>query len=404
MLDEIRFSGNETTRESVMRQELSVREGETFTPEQVEQSRQALMNLGLFKSVSVESLHEAGKNILLFTVDERFYILPLPLLDYRPDFLADVDTSSYSYGGEIRFDNLFGLNQRLKISYEEKKYVDDVEPPVTDLDFSYVYPRIIGTPYKLEIDARRKEKSIETFENDVHIASTDQKIHSGRIYISRWLNTEGASEGWQAGAGVSASVTKFNDTFGTASYEDSDVIALLGSVGYYKVNRYPYHRDGREFSYAIELAHHSLSSDVDYLRNTFTYRQYRPLRNFDANLNTQLKLGLGFGEGNPYSLGGSSSLRGYDSNTVDGKFLLQGNFEYHQHMSGYRQLRGVVFVDMANVWPAVNDIDRLSLYTSVGVGARWRVQSFVNITLRLDWAYNTLTGGTKTYLATSGSF
>ena len=201
-----------------------------------------------------------------------------------------------------------------------------------------------------------------------------------------------------------ATTTQFDDTFGVSGYQDGDNIALLGELGYYKVDRHPYHRDGQEFSYAVEFAHHGLSSDTEYLRNTFTYRLYRPLRRVDANINTQIKVGLAYGDGPAYSLGSSTSLRGYGSNDVEGNFLLQGNLEYHHHMSGYRQLRGVVFIDAANVWPEVNDIDRMLLYTSVGLGARWRVQSFVNITLRLDYAYNTDTGETRTYVATSGSF
>lgn len=404
VLDEIRFAGNEVTRESVMRQEMVVHEGDTYTPEQVEKSRQALMNLGLFKTVRIEPVNEGGKNILLVTVDERFYILPLPLLDYRPGFLADETATNYSYGGEIRFDNLFGLNQRLKISYEEKKYVDSVEPPVKKTDISYIYPRIIGTPYHLEVDAEKKEKSINHYTGSTLLTSTAQTNRYGRIFLSRWLNAEGVSEGWRLGAGVAATETDFTDTYGVSGYQDSEVVSLLGELGYYKVNRHPYHRDGQEFSYAFELAHKALSSDAEYLRNTFTYRLYRPLHKLDANINTQLKVGLAYGDGAAYSLGSSTSLRGYGSDTVQGNFLLQGNFEYHHHLSGYRQLRGVAFVDVANVWPEVNEIDRLLLYSSVGLGARWRVQSFVDITLRLDYAYNTETGATRTYLATSGSF
>jgi len=404
VLDAIRFAGNEVTQESVMRQEMSLQEGKPYTPEQVEKSRQALMNLGLFKSVRIEPLQEEGKHILLVTVEERFYILPLPLLDYRPGFLADETATNYSYGGEIRFDNLFGLNQRLQISYEEKKYVDDVEPPVKDTDISYVYPRIIGTPYHLEIDAERKEKTVHQYNGTTLLSTTSQKNEYGRVFLSRWLNADGASEGWRLGAGVESSTTEYEDTFGASGLQDGEVIALLGQLGYYKVNRHPYHREGREFSYSVALAHHGLASDAEYLRNTFVYRQYRPLSNFDANLNTQFKLGVAYGDGQAYSLGSSTSLRGYDSDTVNGNFLLQGNVEYHHHLSGYRQLRGVAFIDAANVWPEVNEIDRRVLYTSTGLGARWRVQSFVDITLRLDWAYNIQDGTTRTYVATSGSF
>lgn len=404
LLHAIRFNGNEVTRESVMRQEMSVHEGEPYSVEMIERSRQSIMNLGLFKSVKTELLQEEGKHILVVTVEERFYVLPLPLVDYRPGFLADEKASNYSYGGEIRFDNLFGLNQRLKISYEEKHYVDEVEPPVKELEIDYAYPRIVGTPYSLEVDLSLKRKSLQRYDGETLIASATQNSRSGTVFVSRWLNASGASEGWRAGGGINAATNRYSEIEGEALFRDGQTISLLANLGYLRIDRYAYHRDGHEFNYDMSIARPAWSSDSDFFRNTFAYRRYLPLQGVDANLNTQLKLGLSFGDGDAYSLGSSTSLRGYESDTVQGDVLLQGNVEYHHHLSGYRQLRGVVFIDAGNVWPSADNIDSARLYTSTGVGARWRVQSFVDVTLRLDYAYNMETGGTETYFATSGSF
>lgn len=401
VLDEIRFSGNKVTRESVMRQEMVVKEGKPYTSQQVEKSRVALMNMGLFKTVRIASVQEQGKNILIVTVDERYYILPLPLLDYRPSFLADETANNYSYGGEIRLDNLFGLNQRIKISYKEKKYDQSVLPPVKTTNLTYAYPRIEGTPYNLDIKTALMETTII---ESAPSSSTSLSEQYGSIFISRWLNTEGLSEGWRAGLGMEATSNNYTVISGTSPYRNHEEYALLGSLGYYKVNNYPYHREGFEYAYSMSLAHPALSSDVEYFHNTFSYRQYSPLKKVDANLNTQFIIGMASGNEPAYSLGDSTSLRGYDSDTIEGNLLLQGNFEYHHHISGYRQLRGVLFMDVANVWPEVNQIDRLELFSSIGMGARWRVQSFVDVTLRLDFAYNTDTQTTKTYLATTGSF
>ncbi|MFO7593916.1 MAG: BamA/TamA family outer membrane protein [Pseudomonadota bacterium] len=405
ILDEIRFKGNKVTQEEVLLQEMAVKAGRPYTPGKVETSRQAIMNLGLFKSVETEVLQEQGRNILVVEVEERYYILPLPLLGYRPDFLADETVTNYSYGGQIRFDNLFGLNQRLKIDYEEKQYIDDIEPMEKLTEIAYSYPRIIGTPYRLDVDLAHEEKGIYTRgEDETIVANTDFKRRFAGLFVSRWLNRKGASEGWRGGLGMYAERNDYRDIEGVSEFEDNDEIALLGNVGYVMVDRFPYHRKGQVFDYTVSLADETLGSDSEFFRNTFRYRRYRPLDSFDANINTQLKLGLAFGDGEPYSLGSSTSLRGYPSDTVEGNFLVQGNFEYHHHVSGYRQLRGVLFADAGNVWPEVDEINDSRLYTSFGVGLRWRVQSFVDVTLRLDYAYNTDTGETETYAATSGSF
>lgn len=404
LLDEIRFSGNRVTDESVLRQEMVLREGETYGPERVEKSRQAIMNLGLFKSVKAEVLQEEGKNVLLITVDERFYILPIPLLSYRPDFLADETATNYSYGAELRFDNLFGLNQRLKLSYEETEYEDDAELPEKESEFFYSYPRLIGTPYRLDVEARIFEGGIHAREDELIVASTELSEYSGSFFLSRWLNPEGLSEGWRAGGGLAMSSRRYRDILGQSEYADNDIVAVQGSVGYFMVDDFPYHQKGQAFSYSAEAAHGALGSDQEYFLNTISYRRYQPLDTLDANINTQLRVGMAFGDGSHYRLGSSTTLRGYESGTLEGNFLLLGNFEYHHHVSGYRQLRGVLFMDAGNVWPELSNIDRNRLYTSVGLGMRWRVQSFVDVTLRADYAYNTHTGETETYLATSGSF
>lgn len=404
VLDEIRFRGNEVTQEVVMRQEMAVHAGDPFTAEQIEKSRQAIMNLGLFKSVEAEITEEEGRNVLLITVDERFYILPLPTVDYRPDFLADETATNYSYGGELRFDNLFGLNQRLKINYEEKKYVDDVQPPEKKERVTYAYPRIIGTPYSLNVSAERKEKDINILENQEVVATTEWKQYSSTVFLSRWLNTNGASEGWRAGGGIHFASNRYRDTLGVTDYRDQRVVSLLGNLAYVKVDQFPYHRKGEVFDYSVEVADSTLGSDLDFFRNDFTYSRYTPLDKLDANINTRLKLGMAFGNGEPYSLGSSTTLRGYDKDTLQGKLMLLGNFEYQHKLTGYRQLRGLIFADVGNVWQKVDSIDSYRLYSGTGVGMRWRVQSFVDVTLRVDYAYNTDTGETKTYFATSGTF
>jgi outer membrane protein assembly factor BamA len=405
MLDAIRFVGNEVTRESVLRQELRVREGEPITPEQIEESRQAIMNLGLFKSVRAELLQEGAEHILEVRVEERYYLLPIPLLDYRPGFLADETASNYTYGGQLRFDNLQGLNQRLKLEYEKKEFVDDAEPNVRKWGLEYVYPRIVGTPYRLEFEAKREREDLIEYDSDnVYLGTVRHRYLSGRIFLSRWLHPDGYSEGWNIGGGVRGWVHRYRVQDGQSDYEDNDVVELLGRVGYYKVDQHPYHREGEAFTYSVEVAHQAYGSDSRYWRNTFQYRRYRPVKDFNANVNTRLLFGLGVGDGEAFSLGSSSSLRGIQNDTLVGDLLLLGNIEYHHRISGYQQLRGVAFLDVGNVWKEPDKLDNRRLYTSVGIGARWRVQSFVDVTLRVDYAYSTDSGESETYLSTRGSF
>lgn len=90
----IEFSGNEQTRERVLLQEMSVKVGDPVDPAAIERSRQAIMNLGLFKSVRADLQDGPEGKVLHISVEEKLYILPLPRLDAKPD-------GSYSYGMEV---------------------------------------------------------------------------------------------------------------------------------------------------------------------------------------------------------------------------------------------------------------------------------------------------------------
>jgi outer membrane translocation and assembly module TamA len=80
------------------------------------------------------------------------------------------------------------------------------------------------------------------------------------------------------------------------------------------------------------------------------------------------------------------------------------NTEYLYPLSGYPQLRGVAFFDAGNVYPGPMEMDLTKLHTGAGLGLRWKVQSFVNVTLRVDVAYGLDTGEQFTYAGTSVPF
>jgi len=402
VIDEIRFLGNDVTKESILRQEMVVSEGVPLDLAQIEKSRQAIMNLGLFKTVEAEVLEEEGRKVLQITVDERFYILPLPLLDAR------LEEEEYSYGIDLRFDNLLGLNQRLKLTYENKQSVDSDVPVRKEASFNFLYPRIDGTAYNLGLTGKTIGEDVNVVENGILTGSHHFDSFSTGFRVSRWLDFAGISEGWLLGGGMGFSQQLYSRKSGTSVAKENSV-AMEVNVGldYSAIQEFPFHREGSAYGYGISLALPAIGSDYSYNRHRFYHRNYEALDRVDANLNTQLIVGFANGGsfGNPaFGVGGGSSLRGYESDVVMGNAMLQLNTEYHHHLSGYRQLRGVVFVDIGNAWPGVMEVDLGRLLASVGVGMRWRVQSFVDLTLRLDAAYALDTEATKVYATTSGSF
>ena len=81
IITRIEFFGNRITQDHIMRQEMSIKEGDVADPAKIEHSRQAIMDLGLFKSVRVILEPFRDGVVLRITVKEKLYILPTPKLN-----------------------------------------------------------------------------------------------------------------------------------------------------------------------------------------------------------------------------------------------------------------------------------------------------------------------------------
>ncbi|WP_127478354.1 BamA/TamA family outer membrane protein [Sulfurivermis fontis] len=401
VLAAIRFAGNATTRPEVMLQEMTIAAGDVVDAERIEESRQAIMNLGLFKSVQAELREEEVGTVLLITVVEKWYILPIPRIGVRGD-------GETEYGMELRFDNLFGLNQHFEVESIIKESLDSGTPARRELSVGYSYPRIVGTPYRLDVgggEVQRVERQLDTA--GAETGRYEQTTHNLRFGLYRWQSVTGPSRGLRYGGGMAAQWEDYRYLEGDAvPYQDARDVQLNGLVELNEVDEERYRRRGRVYGYSAELAVPQWG-DFSYHRHLFYYRRHLPLDQKRSNLDYRFQLGMAKGTAfNRYGwyLGGSTTLRGYDKDYVAGNAMLLSNIEYLFPVSGYPQMRGVLFSDVGNAWREVSDMDLTDLKVSLGLGLRWRVQTFVNVTIRLDYAWGLAADTQGTYLSTHTMF
>ena len=399
-IDEIRFVGNEVTKPQILRQELCLREGEPLDPDKLACSRQAIKNLGLFSAVRVELLEEEGRQLVQFSVVERYFLLPIPMLGTRSG------GEQFNYGIELRWDNLAGLNQRLKLSHEHRTAIDGNEKLLRVSELSYRYPRMLGSWNDLHaaVGVRSQEQELDRDEEGMGGFTLQRTTMT--LGVRHWLRQEHL-RGWFTGLSYNAEARRYLDPWGVGQdYPSASALELHFLLGYEQISEYPYHREGRSYGYSLSESSRWLGSDFSYTRHLLYWRNYHPIEALDANLNTQLRLGVAsgssFGDG-AYTLGGNN-LRGYQTRLGPGNAMLQLNLEYHQRISGYRQLRAVVFGDVGNVWQDRREMDRHGFHPSLGFGLRWRVQHFVDTTLRMDYGYGLRQDERRYFFSTSASF
>ena len=95
---------------------------------------------------------------------------------------------------------------------------------------------------------------------------------------------------------------------------------------------------------------------------------------------------------------------GYEREQVTGNAYVLLNLQYLAPWPGYESFRYVVFTDIGNAYKNVRHIDLGDLESSVGIGFRWKLRSFVKTYLRLDWAYGLGSDEAKVYGSTSAMF
>ena len=135
----ILFAGNNRTRERTLRAELDFHEGDSLTvadlASHLEANRRRLYNLQLFHAVLAQgSCGSTGQFTVLFSVQERWYILPAPILSLGEDFnrwrtradrwqridygLHLVDTNFRGRAEQLTANIQLGFNRKYELFYE----------------------------------------------------------------------------------------------------------------------------------------------------------------------------------------------------------------------------------------------------------------------------------------------
>ncbi len=398
LVSEIRFEGNRVTRESVLRQELLIREGEHATPERIEASRQSIMNLGLFKNVETDVDTQPDGLVVTFHLTEKYFYFALPRLNRSSD--GDI-----RYGGELRADNLFGLNQQLRLLYELEENGDGgSEQGSSQFSLDYNVPRVPFTRFGAGLSLGEKVTDQSPSGGDLPDLYEQRSRHVG-LSLSRWLDRRGPSRGWRMTLGTRWESRSFSALDpGAAVPEDGEDVSWGVGVSFTDVADLGVRREGVAYGGGISFGSTELGADRDHQRIDLFYRRYQTLGgDLPASLYWQLRGGWAgdtpFGD-DAYSIGSGSSLRGYTRDFRAGDMQLLANVEYLHPLFGNPAVRGVVFTDIGGVWDK-DDIDPGDIHVGAGVGLRINLRWFVRTDIRVDAAYG---NEGRVYAGTSHTF
>lgn len=387
----IEFVGNEVTRESTMRREMLVTEGDAADADRIERSRQAIQDLGLFRSVKAETATTPNGKLLRITVVEKWYVLPIPRVEANSD-------EEYGLGLQLRWSNVWGLNHTLDALWVEREVKERNRDEETAYGFGYSAPLVAGTPYSVSLGVSQSRSPIDEDGLEYH-----ERRSQVLALVTRNFNRGPASRGWKLGGGLQWFGQ--NTAGAQAPPRDGNATALNLRARYRDVRFNVYSETGRAYAMQLTASTPDILSDYGFTRSVAWYEQgWRIGETPHQTASFRAEFGSyhgGVADNREFSVGGASVLRGYDGDFREGDLAYRLVGEALRPMV-WDWLRGVVLLEVGNAFANPNDFEFGSTLVSVGVGVRVRLTWFVNVEVELGIARG-LTGGGKTRVFAGGA-
>jgi outer membrane protein insertion porin family len=372
----VNVSGNNRTRDEVIRREFRQFEASWYDADKIKLSRDRIDRLGFFREVNIETSDVPGAPD---QVDLNVSVVEKPTgsLQLGAGF-SSAEKLALSFS--IKQENAFGSGNYLGVEVNTSKYNRTIV-------FNSVDPYFTPDGISRTIDLyHRTSRPYEDQGGNYQLATTGAGLRFGvpfseldTVYFGGSLERTEI----RPGTNIPAAYLAYADRFGFTS------TALPLSIGW--------SRDSRDSAIAPSTGRFQrvagevgVAGDARYLRANYQYQQYVPLnKQFTLAFNGEAGWGKGLGD-RPYPVfkhfysGGLGSVRGFDQGTlgprdvtgasIGGPKKITLNAEVITPFPGAgndRTLRMFGFVDVGNVFGENEKIRAGDLRASVGVGLSW---------------------------------
>jgi len=372
----VNISGNNRTRDEVVRREFRQFESSWYDADKIKMSRDRIDRLGFFKEVNIETSEIPGapdQVDLNLTVVEK----PTGSLQLGAGF-SSADKLALSFS--VRQENAFGTGHYLGVEVNTSKYnrtvvLNSVNPYFTADGISRTFDLY-----------HRSAKPYEDMGGNYRLITTGAGLRFGIPFSELDTVFFGGSierTEIEPGTNIPAAYLAYANEFGYVSS------ALPLTIGW--------SRDDRDSSiapttgrYQRAAAEVGVAGDARYVRTNYQYQHYFPIsKQFTFAFNGELGWGQGV-SGRPFPVfknfysGGLGSVRGFEQGTlgprdvtgasIGGPKKITLNAEVIAPFPGAgndRSLRLFGFTDIGNVFGENEKFTASELRASVGVGLSW---------------------------------
>jgi outer membrane protein insertion porin family len=396
----VEFSGNDKTKEKVLRREMHLDPGDTFDVAKLKRSLRELTILNYFETVDPK-VDISGEDQVDLTIAVREKSTDQIMMSAG---YSERDKLVGSIGFSLN--NLLGNGQVLNFDWQfARAYrsfsLEFQEPWLFDrpvLAGGKVFDIQRTRSYSWDFDQRMRGGSVSLGkrlrwpDNYFRISGTyriEQTVYSNFVEDSRSLLES---------RGI---------------YEDQPEVASTISIALVRDSRdHPeFPRNGSTVRLGSEFGGGLLGGDRDFQKYTFEARSYSPLFGKLIHYNSLeagIADGLGRGDEVPwikrFFMGGSglslgTALRGYDDRSVGsgedgGRAMVKAGTEVRMQLIPNPTVYGLVFAEAGNVWKKLDSSSLADLNRSAGLGLRLHMPMIGLIGLDYAYGFDRIDAGT----------
>jgi outer membrane protein insertion porin family len=385
----INVSGNDKTRDEVIRREFRQMEGGWFSTSKVKKSKQRIDRLGFFADVNLDTSAVQGTNDQL---DVNLRVAEKSTGNFQIG--AGYGSEGLTFSGGVTQSNLFGTGNYLSTQINTSR-VNQV------YSVSYTNPYYTDDGISRGFDVyKRKTNTTSTYTSQYYSDTLGGGVRFGVPINDEETFQYGLSTENTTITLTSSSPQRYIDYVNTFGATTSNV---LGTIGWTRDTRDSaiFTTDGTVQRSFIEIG--LPVSSQQYYKWTYQHEWFYPLsRNMTLMMNGDVGVAHGYG-GKPlpvfknFYAGGVGSVRGYDNyslgprdssnNGLGGSKKVVGNVELLFPMPGMdkeKSLRLSAFLDGGAVYGAPGDVPgSTGMRYSTGLGLTWFSPAGP---IRLSWA------------------
>ncbi|MBI5007192.1 MAG: outer membrane protein assembly factor BamA [Nitrosomonadales bacterium] len=385
----INISGNDKTRDEVVRREFRQMESGWFATSKIKKSKQRIDRLGFFAEVNLDTSSVPGTNDQL---DVNLRVAEKSTGNFQVG--AGYGSEGVTFSGGITQSNLFGTGNYLSTQINTSK-VNEV------YSVSYTNPYYTDDGISRGFDVfKRKTNTTSTYTSQYYSNTVGGGVRFGVPISDDETFQYGLSTETTTLTLTSASSQRYIDYVNTFGATTSNV---LGTIGWTRDTR-----DSAIFTTEGTIQRSYLEvglpvSSQRFYKWTYQHEWFYPLsRNTTLMLNGDVGVSNGYG-GKPlpvfknFYAGGTGSVRGYDNyslgprdtsnNSLGGKQKVVGNAELLFPMPGMekeKSMRLSLFLDGGAVYGPPGDVPgSTGMRYSTGLGLTWFSPAGP---IRLSWA------------------